>query len=208
MIAILDAAARRARDDPDAVLGAHHWLGGAIEADAATGRFDVWGASTVIDEHTGTPVIAPELFAALHARAAIDAQWPVGNAGLLHVYGYLLSTAPTPYGLKRARWLDGSLARAYGLAGDEFVPWARPSTLLERVTEATSGLLARVTTRSCTAGDLEATMALDRSTHDGAWALAYAIDGRLITTFPVMERATVLAEWDEKPERLRWNAVA
>lgn len=207
MIEILDATAARAHHDPAAALAEHAWLGVAIDADAASGRFLAWATSTIIDEHTGTPVIPPALFTALHTRAGIDAEWPVGNAGLLHVYGYLLSTTQTPYGLKRARWIDGALARAYGLADDAFVPWARSSTLLERVTAAASTLLAHTVMRTCDTPGTESSMALGRAPDDGPWALAYALRGRLVTTFPVASPTTVLAEWDAAPARLRWNAV-
>ncbi|MFB7892751.1 amino acid deaminase [Microbacterium sp. NPDC056044] len=202
----LDEAARRARHDPAGTLAAHDWLGVAIDVDAEAGRFASWGSSTVIDENTGGPVISPEVFAALHDRAGLDARWPVGNAGLLHVYGYLLSTVQTPYGLKRDRWLGGALAAAYGLPADAFVPWKGSSTLLSRVTDAATSLVSRATVR----GPEPATgglLALDRDGEQGPWALAYAVHGRLITTFPVASADTVLAEWDEAPARLRWNAA-
>lgn len=204
MISTIDAVAARAVSHPAAALDEEAWLGAAIDDDREGERFTRWGWSTVIDENTGSPVIDRPLFDALHERAGIPAQWPVGNAGVLHVYGYLLSTAPTPYGLKRERYLDGALARAYGLDGDEFVPWARASTLLSRVTDAASDLLARTPARTVNSGGV---LALDRATDVGAWALAYAVDGLLVTTFPVASPDTVLAEWGAAPARLRWNAV-
>ena len=51
------------------------------------------------------------------AAAGLAAAFPVGNAGLLHVYGYWFSDEPTPYGFKRDRWVDGALAGA--LTGDD-----------------------------------------------------------------------------------------
>lgn len=207
MIETLDAAARRAHDEPALALDALPWLGAAIEADASAGRLGTWGRSTVVDEHVGGPVIGEALFAALHERAGLRERWPVGNAALLHVYGYLLSTVPTPFGLKRDRWLDGSLARAYGLADDAFVPWSSERTLLERVDGAARALLARGATRSSAVGGVEASVALGREPDTGPWALAYAVDGRLITTFPVVSAVELLAEWDAEPPRLRWNAV-
>lgn len=207
MSEMLDAIALRAQGDAGAVLTDHSWLGPAIDADSAAGRLGAWGRSTVIDEHTGTPTVHPELFAALHSRAGLEATWPVGNAGLLHVYGYLLSTTPTPYGLKRSRWLDGVLARAYGLAEDTFVPWLGSRTLLERVTEAAAGLLDRGATRSSVVAGVHTAVALGRVLEDGPWALAYEVGGRLVTTFPVASAEEVLSEWDARPTRLRWNAA-
>ncbi|WP_285026065.1 amino acid deaminase [Plantibacter sp. ME-Dv--P-122b] len=192
--------------EPATVLEECSWLGAAIDDDTAAGRFASWGASTVIDEHTGGPVVPRVLFEALHARAGIAATWPVGNAGLLHVYGYLLSSVPTPYGLKRDRWLDGALARAFGLPDDEFVPWARASSLLSRVTVAAQDLLARpVRTADGPSGRMRLALG-DRSETD-AVALVYGIDERLITTFPVASASAVLEEWDAAPDRPRWNAA-
>lgn len=95
----MDVVAARAAAHPLEVLAEIPWLGAAIDADARAGRFGRWGRSTVIDENVEAAVIPEALFAALHARAGLRAEWPVGNAGLVHVYGYLLSTVPTPYGL-------------------------------------------------------------------------------------------------------------
>ncbi|EXJ51874.1 amino acid deaminase [Microbacterium sp. MRS-1] len=209
----LDAAAALATGDPAAAFDLLPWLGTSIDADAAARRFEAWGLSTVIDENTGTSVIAASVFRALHERAGIDARFPVGNAGLLHVYGYLLSTTPTPYGLKRERWLDGELARAYGLAADAFLPWALPTgeTLLARVAAAATALVERTPVRRQRVHDTEAVIAVGRAAASGPSALAYAlINGgiqRLITTFPVASPAAVLDEVDAATPRLRWNAV-
>lgn len=213
-LARLDAAAQLAVGDPAAAFALLPWLGASISADAAAGRFDAWGLSTVIDENTGTAVVPASVFAALHDRAGITARFPVGNAGLLHVYGYLLSTTPTPYGLKRARWLDGHLAQAYGLTAEAFLPWALPTgeTLLARVTDAADGLLSRAPVRRQQLADAEAIIAIGRAAASGDAALAYALVGdgkrRLITTFPVASPTAVLDEVDATTPRLRWNAVA
>lgn len=203
----LDALAELARTDPAGTLDQQDWLGAAIDDDRKHGRFDAWGASTVIDENLGTPVLEMPLFDALHARAGLRAEWPVGNAGLLHVYGYLLSTVVTPYGLKRDRWLDGALARAYGLAPDTFVPSAREASLLARVGDAASALLARGAARTAEVATVPTAVAVGRIPGSGDWALVYAVRGRLVTTFPVASPETVLAEWDAAPARLRWNAA-
>jgi hypothetical protein len=110
-----------------------------IATDAAAGRFDDWALSTVIDENVKSPVISQAEFFQLHAAAGIAATWPIGNAGLLHVYGYLLSRVVTPFGLKGDRWRDGALAQHLGLAADAFVLEAADAageTVLQRVTDA------------------------------------------------------------------------
>ncbi len=210
----LDAAAARAVVDPHAAIEALPWLGDSIDADASDGRFARWGHSTVIDENTGSEVVSADLFRALHDRAGIPATFPVGNAGLLHVYGYLLSTTPTPYGLKRERWLDGALARAYGRAADAFLPWTPPSatgTLLRRVEAAAGALLATGAVHEEPAGDAVGRIAIARRSPTGPAALAYALDRdgerRLITTFPVASPEAVLAAVRSEGPRLRWNAT-
>lgn len=207
MIETLNIAAKKAQDNPHGVLDEHSWLGVAIDEDSAAGRFGLWGTSTVIDENTRTAVVSPVVFAALHARAEITAQWPVGNAGLLHVYGYLLSSVPTPHGLKRERWLNGALARAYGFADDEFVPWARSQTLLQRVSGAATQLLAHDAIRTWNGAGGESALSLRRASNNGPWALAYSVNHRLATTFSVESPNAVLVEWDADPARVRWNAV-
>lgn len=203
----VEELAARAAIDPDGVLAETTWLGLAIDSDARASRLDRWGWSTVIDEHVGGAVVSEALFDALHARAGIRAQWPVGNAGLLHVYGYLLSTVRTPYGFKRERWLDGTLASAYGLRPDAFVPWASPRTPLDRVTEVADELWQRETVREATMAGVSTTLALGRRSLAGPWALVYVVDGRLITTFPAASREEILSDWDAGSPELRWNAV-
>ena len=203
----IEQVAVRAGIDAVETLAQTTWLGPAIDADVRAGRFERWGSSTVIDEHVGGPVISAPLFAALHSRAGLAAQWPVGNAGLLHVYGYLLSTVPTPFGFKRDRWLTSTLATAYGLSADAFVPGTSPRTLLERVTEAADGLSDRATVRQQEVTGVATSVALDRRSFGGAWALVYIVEGRLVTTFTVESAEQILDEWDAAEPALRWNAV-
>lgn len=189
------------------------WLTTAIDDDRAHARFGVWGRSTVIDENIGTPVISRALFDELHRRAGADGSWPHGNAGLLHCYGYLLSLAETPYGLKRERWIGTDLAHACGLASDAFVPWSGATTLLARATAAAASLLAApATSATGIVHDRRTRVAL--SAQEGPAALAYEVAASpvgpplLITLFPVTDASSVLREFeDEDAPRLRWNAA-
>lgn len=207
----LDIAAALASTDPERAIVSIDWLETSITADRDAGAFTGWGESTVIDENTREPVINVGLFEALHRHADIDATWPVGNAGLIHCYGYLLSLAATPYGLKRERWLTPDLARAAGLPDDALTPWRPGPTLLSRAA-------ALVTEALCDAAphlDVPVPIA-DRIVPSrigilhsaGVSAVAYSVAGRLITAFPMKApperiRADLVAE----PARLRWNAV-
>ncbi len=216
--------------DARAALDALPWLGASLVGDHTARRFEAWGRSTVIDENTGSAVITHALFDELHARGGIDASWPIGNAGLLHCYGYLLSLVETPYGLKRDRWLDGALAAQLGRAADAFHPWRDGPTLLARVSEAASALLADpdagataaatgTSTGTAMTADATATAAIDgRETRvaltaaSGPAALAYAVAPSpgaaplLVTMFPVAEASAPLVEFTAAA-RLRWNAV-
>lgn len=171
-----------------------------VRADARAGSFAQWGESTVVDENTEEPVIPRQLFDHLHRLAGLDAVWPVGNAGLLHVYGYLLSTVSTPFGGKRDRWTGGGVARALGRDAEEFAPWFPAATTpLVRIASAIAPLLA-----SPPAGALwieEGPSPLARTVVVPG-ALLYAVDGMLITAFPVGR-----FEPPADAPRLRYNAV-
>lgn len=212
--------------EPRAVLAEHlPWLVEAIQADAAASRFDRWGLSTVRDELAGVEVLPESLFAELHRLAGLPSNWPVGNAGLLHVYGYLLSTTPTPFGLKRDRWTRGETAAALGLPAEEFAPWGAgggagsepgAGTPLERVASAMAGVLAAPTVasgvllwleESTAEGSIGTTVIVGHG--GGRGALLYSVDGALLTIFPL---AAVTPEWVDallaEAPRLRYNAVA
>lgn len=195
-------------------LSSADWLGEAIDADRAAGRFARWGRSTVIDENTESPLMPQALFDALHRRAHLEASWPVGNAGLLHTYGYLLSLVPTPFGLKRERWLGAGLSTALGLDAGHFIPWLGPDTLLARATEAAAVLLdsgGEFSWYSLASG--RATRAVLGDERGGMRALAYAVAAApggaplLVTMFPVEQSESIRRDLDEASARLRWNAA-
>ena len=203
-----------------------------IARDAAAGRFDDWALSTVIDENVKTPVISPAQFFRLHAAAGIAATWPIGNAGLLHVYGYLLSTVPTPFGLKGDRWRDGALAQHLGLAMEAFVLEAADlagETVLQRVTDAALPHLAHpaaglgdVLVIDDEVPEVEDGAGADTATvfrttvvnapgHPGA-ALVYGVHEagrmRLITAFPLANATPAsLDALAADPPRMRYNAA-
>lgn len=200
------------------------WLARQLSVDREHGRFAEWALSTVIDENTNESVISRELFKVLHELAGLEAHWPIGNAGLLHCYGYLLSTASTPYGLKRERWITTELATACGLQPFAFSPWAGNESLLSRVASVIVPLLAdppvdalavhTATVIPDAAGQTctTRTVVVQRQ---GAAALAYGLvveragrrTVRPVTVFPVSASPGWLAELAADTTRLRFNAV-
>jgi hypothetical protein len=188
-----------------------------VVADARAGRFAAWGWSTVVDEFVGEAVVPEGVVTALHRLAALPVRFPRGNAGLLHVYGYWFATRPTPFGYKRDRWLDGRLARAFGLPDAAFVPGADPATTpLQRVFEVARPVLAdprdALAWADVPVDGLLTRVVLVRDAGSTSTALVYGVDGgdglRLVTTFPVDGDAlSIVDDFVESP-RLRWNAVA
>ncbi|WP_052521693.1 hypothetical protein [Agreia bicolorata] len=214
---LLDAAARiDAGESPRSVLEGS-LLAAQIGRDASARRFSQWGLSTVVDENTGTPVISPELFAELHRLAGLDAAWPVGNAGLTHVYGYLLSTVSTPYGLKRDRWVNGDVARALGLEPSAFTPWhgtPAAATPLHRLAMALSPIFDApaeapgvVFVMRESSDRISAMTVLVRHPSAEHSALLYAVDGKLLTAFPFEISPSSIEALQAEPPRLRYNAV-
>jgi hypothetical protein len=197
----LDTAALDAPADPDGVLrpeGPVGWLTAQLDADRARGTSGRWARSTVVDEHTGTPVLDRAVLAWLQRRAGLPVEFPGTDAGLAHVYGYLLSTAATPFGLKRDRWTGGALEPALGLEPGHLLPWRRPGgrTLLERVTDVVVPLLADPPAGALLVRDDPVPGTADalrtvvhRAQGVGGGALVYGLVGpggtRPVTVFPV-----------------------
>jgi hypothetical protein len=63
-----------------------------------------------------------------------DAGHQVVPAGLEHTYGYLFSVLKTSFGYKRARWVDGEIARGFGLPEGLLGPRPAEGSLFSNVT--------------------------------------------------------------------------
>lgn len=183
-----------------------------LRDDARTGRLDLWASSTVVDENVGVPVIERALFDRLHETAGIDAEFPIGNAGVIHVYGYCFSDVLTPYGYKRDRWNDGVLAQALGLRASAFRLGDSPDeTPLQRVTDAALPILQRPPADAVAVLDVPVGDVRTRAVVTAAGALCYGLDAgdgmRLVTLFPVADPHAFAREAASEPPRLRWNAA-
>lgn len=127
------------------------WFGEQVSASRSDlAEMAKWASSTVIDDNVQAPVFNERVFSWLHRGAAGAFAFPVGHAGLMHVYGYLLSSVQTPYGLKRQRWLTADLANAFGLESSYFFPTASAVPLMERVASVVLPVLSDPTSDSRT----------------------------------------------------------
>lgn len=116
--------------------------------------FKIWGQSINVDEYAGELIVPPQLLnlvgraARFPIRARVHASQAY-HAGLMHTYGYLLSTLATPYGFKHERWTDGEIERGLGLRcslwspDDEYSLFQNLSYLLSGIVESNGGNLKK-----------------------------------------------------------------
>lgn len=106
-----------------------------IDADRAHPHLaHLWGQSLNVDANTGTDIVEPRLLKALLERAGVLGKGESVHAGVQHTYAYMLSLLQTPYGYKRARWVDGGIERGFGLPAGALGPRAKEGTLLGNIT--------------------------------------------------------------------------
>lgn len=180
-----------------------------IARDRAEGLLDRWSSSTVIDENVGEAVVERDVFERIHSAGGVNARFPIGNAGLVHVYGYLFSTVVTPYGYKSDRWNDGVLATTLGHSSGYFRLGDGDETPLARVLGTAEPLLL----------DPPASAHVAEWDADGARQRAIVTEGvlvsgvdegagmRLLTIFPVADAAAFARGLAAEAPRLRWNAA-
>ncbi|MFN3242855.1 MAG: hypothetical protein ACE37K_15245 [Planctomycetota bacterium] len=92
-----------------------------------------WGISRNFDENARCRIVEPGVLRAIALLARQPMPTRACHAGLLHTYGYLLSTIETPYGRKRDRWVRPAIERGLGLR-DALRPMPRDGSLLHNVT--------------------------------------------------------------------------
>lgn len=101
---------------------------------ATTGLLQLWGASRNADESKLTvPIVKPAILKTISDELkmnAIDPQFKVGHAGLIHTYGYLFSVLQTSYGYKRARYVEGNIERGFLITEGLFSGTPTEGTLL------------------------------------------------------------------------------
>ena len=81
------------------------------------------------------PIVAPAIVDELSSLAGVAPRRDrVVHAGVQHTYGYLFSVLATPYGFKRARWVQRTIDNGFGLPDGTIAPVAVAGTLLGNVT--------------------------------------------------------------------------
>lgn len=95
---------------------------------------DLWGEALNVDENTHATVVAAPILSVLARLAGVAAPRATVHAGLQHTYGYLFSLMQTPFGYKRARWVNGELENGFGLPANTLSPTPANGTLLANVT--------------------------------------------------------------------------
>lgn len=195
------------------------WFGEQVTASRSDpAQMAKWASSTVIDDNVQAPVLDERVFSWLHHGVAGAFGFPIGHAGLMHVYGYLLSSVETPYGLKRLRWLTADLANAFGLESSFFFPTASTVPLMERVASAVLPTLIDPTADSRTILAFDEMIDLQRRMRTAyimdpmtnSTALLYgSVSGdevRIVTAFPIGP-LTAQSARDRlaEPARYRYN---
>lgn len=180
-----------------------------VARDRADGLLARWSSSTVIDENVGEAVVERGVFERIHEAGGVNARFPVGNAGLVHVYGYLFSTVETPYGYKSDRWNDGVLATALGREPGYFRLGDGDETPLARALGSADPLLMDPPA-SARVAEWETDGVRQRAVVTGGVLVSGLDEGdgmRLLTLFPVADEASFVHALATEPPRLRWNAA-
>jgi hypothetical protein len=112
-----------------------------IELDSTQNRdlISLWGLSRNIDEsHLSdrTRTVPANVIQFLNAilKVNYDESFTFGHAGLTHTYGYLMSNLQTPFGFKRARYVDGEIESGFQLTKGLFSGIPPSGTLLSNLT--------------------------------------------------------------------------
>lgn len=113
----------------------------ALNTDAHQNRdlLRLWGTSRNIDESqlsSGTRTVPANVIRFLNSilRVQYDENSVYGHAGLTHTYGYLMSNLSTPFGYKRARYVNGEMEAGFSLTPRLLSGLPSQGTLLSNLT--------------------------------------------------------------------------
>ncbi len=106
----------------------------------APAMLGVWGGALNFNQAPdgsfgAEPIVAPALVDELVALAGVQPRHDrVVHAGVQHTYGYLFSLLATPYGWKRARWVQPTIDDGFGFPAGTIAAAPVAGTLLGNVT--------------------------------------------------------------------------
>ena len=96
---------------------------------------ELWGQSINFDENAKGIIIQPAIINTLAEMFKVPApNGRVVHAGMEHTYGYLFSILNTPFGYKRARWVQGEIEEGFNLPKGALGPDPEGGTLLTNIT--------------------------------------------------------------------------
>ncbi len=101
---------------------------------------DQWGKSVNFDELAKKQIVPDAALKLIAEICRFPMEPPAFHAGLLHTYGYLLSTIQTPYGYKRTRWLSPTISQGFGLSPTFLNAFPARGTLLGNLTQFLNAL--------------------------------------------------------------------
>jgi hypothetical protein len=116
-----------------------------IEADSRLGWTELWGQSINYDELAHGVIIDPKILRVLHSWIGApmpSADAKIAHAGTEHTYGYLFSNLKTPFGFKRARWVEPAIDQGFALNG-AITPLPKEGSLFSNVTYFTGRIAFR-----------------------------------------------------------------
>jgi hypothetical protein len=95
----------------------------------------LWGKSINFDENAKAEIVPPAVLDFLFQKySVIKRDDRIVHAGVEHVYGYLFSNLSTPFGFKRARWVQPDIEKGFGLSTGILNPLTTEGSLLTNVT--------------------------------------------------------------------------
>ncbi|MGZ3686974.1 MAG: hypothetical protein ACXWP5_13640 [Bdellovibrionota bacterium] len=104
---------------------------------------DLWGRSINYDEFAKEQIVHPAILETIREAMGVTVtpfahpkfpQETIFHAGMEHTYGYLFSIVKTPFGFKRARWVQGEIEKGFGLPDEVLNPRTPAGTLFSNVT--------------------------------------------------------------------------
>ncbi len=130
---VANAASKRITKD--AFRAQAPFLSEQIEEDADSSLLDYWGLSLNFDENVRATIVDPKILTAIGSLCKRQIRFGRAyHAGLMHTYGYLLSTLETPYGLKRDRWMKATIENGFKLPRHTLGAEPNAGTLLQNLT--------------------------------------------------------------------------